>query len=394
MIPVAMASVGDFYSPAQRGKIQGILGAIFGIGSAIGPLLGGYITEVTTWRWVFYINVPLAFAVLGLTLKKFPTVQADSLHKVDYLGMGVLAALLLDVLLFIEFAGKDFAWVSIESAVMIIAAAALLVIFVMVERRADDPVLAPHLFKDRTIVTCAIFMMIFGIGMMGAMTYSSMFNIYIYGLTTIEAGEVSLALVAGMMITSLASGNFLRRTGYKPWLIAGPIVTAAALWMMSGLKYGGDVMDMAFCLFILGLGLGCMMSVVMVAAQNSSRVGEMGMTTSSVNLMRSIGATAGTAIFSMLITQRISSELLTNVPDIYDQIPHGTGVLDQIPWIFVNYGQSAVDGVLTAFANSIDFAFLIGGVIMFLLVFVGLFIRSKNRNAVPEGTEEMLQTEA
>lgn len=123
-----------------------------------------------------------------------------------------------------------------------------------------------------------------------------------------------------------------------------------------------------------------MMSVVMVAAQNSSRVGEMGMTTSSVNLMRSIGATAGTAIFSMLITQRISSELMTNSPPgMYDTIPHGTGVLDVLSTIKDSFGQVGYDAILTSFANSVNFAFLIGGIIMFLLVFVGLFIRSGNR---------------
>ncbi|MDR1691030.1 MAG: DHA2 family efflux MFS transporter permease subunit, partial [Candidatus Methanoplasma sp.] len=330
MIPVVIASVGDFYAPANRGKIQGVLGAIFGIGSAIGPLLGGYIAEYTTWRWVFYVNVPLAIIVLGLTIKKFPAAQVDILHKVDYLGMAVLSAFLVDLLLFIEFGGQDIEWVSIESAVMMAIAAALLAIFILIERKVDDPVLAPHLFKNRTVVMCAIFMMIFGIGMMGAMTYSSMFNIYVYGLTTMQAGEISIALVAGMMITSLSSGALLAKTGYKPWLIAGPIITAASLWLMSGLKYGGDVMEMVFCLFILGLGLGCMMSVVMVATQNSARPGEMGMTTSSVNLMRSIGATAGTAIFAMVIAQRISSELFANVPaEMYDKIPHDTGVLDE-----------------------------------------------------------------
>ncbi len=382
LIPVAMAAVGDFYPPEKRGKIQGMLGAVFGLGMAVGPLLGGYIAEYSDWRWVFYINVPLAIVALVLTIKKFPSIESVN-GKVDYVGMVFLSLFLIDFLLFMEWGGDEIAWISIESFVMIAIAIALLAIFVMIEKKAKDPVLAPHIFKDRTLVACAAFMLLFGIGMMGAMTYSSMFNIYIYGLTTLEAGEVSIAMVAGMMITSMASGSLLERTGYKPWLIFGPIVTAASLWFMSTLKYGGDVIDMAGCLFGLGLGLGCMMSVVMVAAQNCAKPNEMGMTTSSVNLMRSIGTTSGTALFSMLITQKIASELQSNLdPEVYANIPHNLDVLNasELQYIFYTYGQEAYDGVMSAFANSVDFSFFWGGCIMLVLIVIGLFIKAKHKN--------------
>ncbi len=381
LIPVAMAAVGDFYPPAQRGKIQGLLGAVFGLGSAIGPLIGGYITEYVSWRWVFYINIPLAVLALALTLKQFPKANVDRIHKVDYLGMGLLGAFLVDLLLFFEWGGDEVPWVSVESFVMILIMVVLLFIFIQVEKRADDPVLGLHLFRNRTIVAAMLFMAIFGLGMMGAMTYSSMFSIYIYGLTTLQAGEVSLALVAGMMITSLASGSFLTRTGLRPWLVAGPIISAAGMFMMSGLKYGGSVTELLPCLFILGLGLGCMMSVVMVAVQNVADPHEMGMTTSAVNLMRSIGSTIGTAVFAMFVGQRISSELAVNASAIYDLIPHNVGVLDAkwMQWIGFNY-PAELPHVLTSFANSVDFAFLLGGCIMVVLLFVGFLIKNQRRS--------------
>jgi MFS family permease len=148
-------------------------------------------------------------------------------------------------------------------------------------------------------------------------------------------------------------------------------------------------MGMVICLFLLGLGLGCMMSIVMVVAQNSAKPNEMGMTTSSVNLMRSIGATSGTAVFSMLITQRISSELATNLsPEVYNNIPHDMGVLNYLSQILQQYGKDAYDGVLTSFANSVDFAFLIAGIIMLLLVFVGLFIKAKKNREIELTLEE------
>lgn len=392
LIPVAMASVGDFYSPAERGKIQGILGAIFGLGAAIGPLLGGYIAEYSDWRWVFYINLPLAAVALALTLKKFPKPNVDVLHKVDYLGMTILGLFLIDLLLFFEWAGDEMAWTSMQSFAMIGVGIVLLAVFVIIENKADDPVIALRLFKNKTIVAAAVFMAIFGLGLTGSTMYASMFAIYNYGLTTLQAGEMSLAMVAGMMITSLASGALLDRTGYKPWLLMGPVVSAVGMFMLSGLDYGGSVWDIIPCLFVLGFGLGCMMSVVMVAVQNIADPKEMGMTTSSVNLMRSIGATIGTAVFSMLVTQRISTELMENCPpDMYDNIPHDSGVLDHLVEIFAKYGQEGYDAVMKSFVGSVDFAFLVGGIIMLILIVVGLFIRAEHKHV--DVTEIVLRSE-
>ncbi|MDD3233102.1 MAG: MDR family MFS transporter [Candidatus Methanomethylophilus sp.] len=381
LIPVAMAAVGDFYPPVQRGKIQGMLGAVFGLGSAIGPLLGGYIASYFSWRWVFYVNIPLAALSLALTLKQFPKPNVDRVHKVDYLGMAVLGMFLIDLLLFFEWGGDEVPWLSVQAFAMVLLMVVLLAVFVRIEKKADDPVLGLHLFRNRTIVASMLFMAIFGLGMMGAMTYSSMFSIYIYGLTTLQAGELSLAMVAGMMITSLASGNYLTKTGLRPWLIAGPVITAAAMFMMSGLSYGSSVWDMVPCLFILGFGLGCMSSVVMVAVQNVADPREMGMTTSSVNLMRSIGSTIGTAVFAMFVGQRISSELAVNASAIYNLIPHSVGVLDVqwLQWIGFNY-PAELPHILTSFANSVDFAFLVGGCIMVVLLFVGLLIKNQRNN--------------
>lgn len=399
LIPVATAAVADLYAPRERARMQGILGAIFGVGSGIGPLLGGYIEGAISWHWCFYINIPLALIALILTIRKFPTPVNDEEKHIDYKGIAVLTLLLLDVILLFEFGGTEFGWASIETIAMIIAAIVLIVLFVAIERKAIDPILAPHLIHNKTVIMAAIFMAIFGIGMIGAMMFTNMLAVGIFGLTTLQAGIWSLAMVAGMMITSLSSGALVNRTGYKVWLIAGPILCFLGLYYLSGMSVTPEMIvqmgsDSAYLqelympryligTFVLGLGLGCMMSVVMSAVQNSSKPTEMGMTTSSVNLIRSIGTTMGTAIFTMIINGRLTGELQSSLPEeIFNLIPHDTGVLEVLanPEYMMYAPQ-----IMSSFSNSVDFSFLAGGCIILLLVIVGIVFKAQK----PEEDEEL-----
>lgn len=395
LIPVATAAVADLYSPKDRARMQGILGAVFGIGSGIGPLIGGYITEYISWHWIFYINIPMALIAYALTIKKFPTPVYDEKPIIDVKGIAFLSIMLLDILLFFEWAGSKFDWVSAESFVMIAIALAMIMLFVTVERKAAEPILAPHLVHNKTVILACIFMFVFGLAMMGAMMYSSMFAISILGLNTLEAGEYSLALVAGMMITSMLSGNLVNKTGYKFWLIIGPIITALGLYMFSGMTVGTELSYYAICLFVFGIGLGCMMSVIMVAVQNSSEPSEMGMTTSAVNVIRSIGTTVGTAIFATLIGNRLGVELMNHVSEFtYEHIQHGTGVLDDLANAVQNVINGSLDpidrsifadmnNILLSFANSIDFAFLCGAVMMACLIIIGIFFKAQRAPEMP-----------
>ena len=385
LIPVATAAVADLYSPLDRARMQGALGAVFGIGSGLGPLLGGFITDNISWHWVFYINIPLAAIAFILTIKKFPTPELESKPSIDYCGIAILTAFLLDLVLFFHWAGTDFEWISMQSGAMVLAAIILLIVFLKVETMAKEPVIALKVFRNKTVVMAMIFMFIFGLAMMGAMMYSSMFAIYILGLSTMEAAEYTIAMIVGMIITATASGNMVNRTGYKIWLTAGPIISFVALFMMSKLTLDSDLWYYAVCLFIFGFGLGCMMAIIMTAVQNSSEPREIGMTTSSVNLIRSIGSTIGTAIFALIITNWIDGELRNNLtPAAYDMVPHDTGVLNLLQMFaldptaalpFFMADDEFVNHVLLSFANSVDMAFLIGGILILLLTIIGFFFR-------------------
>jgi EmrB/QacA subfamily drug resistance transporter len=373
LMPVALAAIADLYSPVERGKMQGIMGAIFGLGTALGPVVGGVITEYVSWHWIFYINVPIALVALTLIARQFPSVEAANLKKIDYLGMSVLAVFLLDLLLFFTWVGNEFEWISYETGAMVLAAAALLASFVYVERRAEDPVLALHLFKNRVFVCGCICLLIFGLALTGALSYLSMFSIYIFGLTTLEAGFLMISMVAGLMITSTLSGRFLERTGHRPWLIVGPIISFIAMALMSTLGLGDSVWLLVAYIFILGLGLGCVMSVLMVVVQNNAKQEEMGMTTSGVNLFRAIGGTVATAVFAFLINMHLDGALRSNLAaDAYNALPHNTDVL-----AFITVMPQYADQILTSFATSMGFAFLVGGAIALLIALVAPFMNAR-----------------
>ena len=383
LIPVATAAIGDLYSPAERAKMQGIMAAVFGVGTAMGPIIGGLITDHISWHWVFYINVPIALTALFLTARKFPAIGVKDHKKIDYLGMSVLGAFLLDLILFFTWAGTDFNWISYESGLMISTMVILLAVFVFIEYRAEDPVIAPRLFKNRMFVCGAFAMLIFGLGMTGALAYLSMFGIYIFGLTAEEAGYMLIAMMAGLMITAALSGKYVEKTGYRPWVIAGPIISFSAMIYISTLGLGDSVWLLVAGVFLLGIGLGCVMAIIMVAVQNSAKEDEMGMTTSSVNLFRSIGGAVATSVFAFLINMQLKSELKSNLSSsVYNSVPHDTNVLAYIPSM-PQYSSE----ILKSFAGAIDYAFLIGGVILLLMVLIAPFMREYDASEGQEKSE-------
>ncbi len=391
LMPVATAAVADLYAPAERARMQGLLGAIFGIGSGIGPVLGGYIAQYITfagiegWRFCFYINIPFAIIAYVCTLKKFPAPMMLSKPIIDYKGITLLSVLVLDVLLLMELGGKDIAWVSLESAVMIVIAVVMVVLFAMVEKKATEPVLSPKLLKNKTVILACAFMFIFGIGMMGSMTYSSYFAItFITEGDTLLAGIYSIAMVVGMSLTAMSSGMLLNRTGYKVWLTAGPVITVVAMYLMSLMKTDVSVEYYLMCLFILGAGLGCMMGVIMTAVQNSCHEYEMGMSTSAVNLLRAIGCTMGTAIFATLLNNKLA-DLMTGLPA---DIPRNTGFLDHIMEYYVTYGPAVVNELMSDFCDAVDFSFLCGAVIVAIMVVIGIFFKVQTPEEVDAAIEK------
>ena len=271
---------------------------------------------------------------------------------------------------------------------MVVVAIVSMVLFAIVERKADEPVLSPKLLKNKTVIMACMFMFIFGIGMMGSMTYSSYFAItFITHGDTLLAGIYSIAMVVGMSITAMSSGALLNRTGYRPWLVAGPIITVLAMYLMSLMKTDVTVEYYLMCLFILGAGLGCMMGVVMTAVQNSCHEYEMGMSTSAVNLLRAIGCTMGTAIFATLLNNKLS-DLMTGLPDF---IPRSTGFLDMVSH-YMDYPMIIpyISVLMDDFCQAVDFSFLCGAIIVAILIVLGIFFKIQT----PEEIDKAIAAES
>ena len=217
------------------------------------------------------------------------------------------------------------------------------------------------------------------------MTYSSYFAItFITEGDTLLAGIYSLALVAGMSLTAMSSGVLLNRTGYKPWLTAGPIITVVAMYLMSLMKMDVTVEYYLLCLFILGVGLGCMMGVIMTAVQNSCHEYEMGMSTSAVNLLRAIGCTMGTAIFATLLNDKLAS-LMAGMPA---DIPRNTGFLDHIMEYCITYGPAVVQELMQDFCDAVDYSFLCGAIIVAVMVVLGIFFKVQSPEEVDAAVEK------
>ena len=383
LVPVATATVADLYSPTERGKMQGMLGALFAVAMCIGPFLGGYISDHLSWHWIFFINLPIGLAALIFTAKKFPS-QEITRAKVDYTGMMLLTAFLFTLLLFFTWAGIEFPWISIDSAVMIVVFIVLLALFILNETKAKEPVLRPSLFKSRMFVCCASVMFIFGVALMGIMAYLPMFMQTVIGMSATNSGAIMLPFVIGVAITSMVSGFAVKRTGYQPWLIAGPMIAAFGMYLLSTLSMGSPQSTAIAYLFITGLGMGCVMSIIMIAVQNDAARSEMGMVTSSVNLFRSIGSTIAVGVFTTIINGRLATELWNVLPEsVFDQVPHTVGVLE----VLQHFPMYAKD-IIFAYGESITFAFLIGGIIILFVLLMAVFIRGRPTDTCEENAVE------
>ena len=373
LMPVAMAAVADFYAPEDRGKMQGMLGAVFGIGSGIGPLVGGAICTYISWHWIFYINVPLALVCFALTFSKFPSLDEYSTKKIDYYGMAVLTAFILDILLFFQQLGEEVSITETKMILMAVAAPILLAVFIYIETRAEDPIIAPKLIHKKVVVLGGIYLFILGLAMIGVLTYVALFIITIYDYDTMECGLAMLPMVFGMMITAMGSGMMVHKTGYRIWIMIGSVIMVASLLLMSTMGSTADIMTLYIYTFLFGMGLGFTNSTVMIAVQNSTPSDEMGMTTSAVTVMRNIGSTVGTATFALIISTRMNTEFAkTAFAPLADQFGlSGTGLigLKYIPGI-----PGLADTIVKIFGESVCTAFLFAGLLYLVALGISFFL--------------------
>jgi EmrB/QacA subfamily drug resistance transporter len=333
LMSLAFATIGDVIPPRERGKYMGYFGAVFGLSSVAGPLLGGVLTDGPGWRWIFWINLPIGLVALGIVaaVLKLPHVKRS--HKIDYVGASVVTAAVTSLLLAVSWSGPSNGWGNGTTIALLAGAVALAVAFVFVELKVSEPIIPMDLFKGRIFSGYAAYAFLLGFAMFGALIFLPLYLQAVKDLSPTRSGLALLPMIVGIFSASIPSGQLMSKTGrYKIYPIISAVLVGGAMVMLSTLSMTTPYWQLAIYMFVMGAGLGLSMQITVTAAQNSVPRQHMGTATSTMTFFRSMGGAIGTAVYGAVLTSRLKDHL-------GDIVPNAT--------------QSMVDGLAKA-ANSVQ----------------------------------------
>jgi EmrB/QacA subfamily drug resistance transporter len=404
LFPISLAVIGDLFTPQERGKYQGLFGATFGIASLVGPALGGYITDNLSWHWIFYVNIPIGIVSLVVLGRLLPTVKRPNASRnLDYLGAAVFTVAVSALLVglsnkgFIDTAtGKLHEWTDPMVGGLVLIGVVLGIVFVVIESRAKEPIVPLDLWRIRTYAASIISTILISFGFFGAIIFLPRWFQFVAGSSPTESGYQSLPLLAGLIVSSIAGGLIVSRTGrYKIVVLAGLALMAVGLWAMTHLHADTDLLVLYAWMFVTGLGIGPTLSVFTIIVQNAVPFRQLGVATSNLTFFRQIGGSIGLAItgtiFATTLTDEIPKQMVAGgVPKpLVDQFAAGgtaaldrlaaggPGLGDQILAAVPEQFRAVVEPLIGAIVHAIYEAFTIAvtqaiwvGVIMTVLAFV------------------------
>ncbi|MEU5876766.1 MFS transporter [Spirillospora sp. NPDC047279] len=374
---LAQVILGDVVPPRERGRYAGYMGAVFGVATVAGPLLGGFIvdTDGLGWRWCFYVCIPLAviaFLVIQKVLK-LPRVRRDT--RIDILGAFTITGSATALMLLLSLGGKEFAWNSVWTYALGAISVVLLFGAIFAERLAREPILPPRLFRNRTFVLTSIGSMCMGIAMFGGMIYLPQYLQIVKGMSPTASGLMTLPLVIGMFITSTGSGQIVTRTGrWKIFPVIGLLFVAGSMFLLSQLHTDSSKLVIGADVAVLGIGLGLTLQILLLAAQNASQPADLAATTSGVSFFRNLGGAMGVAAFGAILSNRLTAELKDALAAAHVR-PPASGTSLGSPEQVHNLPEPFKGLVLESFTKALEAVFLVGIPIAVLGFLAVLFLK-------------------
>ena len=369
----ATAMIADIVPIRERGKYQGAMGAVFGVATVLGPFLGGFITDHLSWRWVFYVNVPIAAVVLVAAVRVLPTVKAQARPVIDYLGIAAISAASTMLILATTWGGTQYAWGSLTILGLFVGGAVALVAFVFIESRAASPLIPLRLFRGNVFTLSCILSFVVGFALMGTMTYLPTYLQFCLGVSATESGIRTFPMVLGLLVASVFAGSVVGRTGrYKLFPIIGGGVMAVGSWMLSRLDEHSTVLGTSVAMVVLGVGIGLAMQILVLIVQNTVDYADLGVATSAVSFFRTMGSTFGAAVMGSVYTSALTEHLppalaTAGVPATATATP---SALDQL-------SETQQDVIRHAFALSFQTVFLTAVPLALLAMVLACFLRQQ-----------------